>query len=966
MSIRLKIICINSSIALAITLASFGASSFFTQQRLLETVEKDLTVMSDIADRLVAAKIALLKADAGIIAQHLSIVSNEDAIRDVLQAEAKRFREFIGLTVFDEERRIAFYGESPTLESRLKETYLQRALEGQSVISTTRMDPNGKLVVHICVPVDGRRALSAAVSGFIFADMLENLTLWTTGSIFVLDENGTILVSKNRKLVQERVNFFTFAKETRGKKASGSLFARMRGEENGVGFFRVGSADESFDQTERICAFQRVSDSSPPWTLGVQAPLRESPAAGVKEGLLLAAGLLLALGFGLAVASANGLIRPFQLIEEQNRRLTELNEVAHNALEGKSRFLANMSHEMRTPMNAIIGLSELMLSFGELPQSARDNLGKVYSAGVTLLHIINDLLDLSKIESGHFEIIPVDYDTPSLINDTITTNMIRIGEKPVTFVLDVDAGFPGRLRGDDLRLKQICNNLLSNAFKYTSSGTVTWRLACERQGEDMWLSLVVEDTGIGIRQEDIAKLFSEYSQVDTRNNRKVEGTGLGLALTKRLVDLMDGTIGVSSEYGRGTVFTVRLRQKFVSDVPIGEKVANSLKSFVFADNKRDQYARITRLPLPYARVLLVDDVQTNLDVARGMLKPYGMQIDCVTGGAAAVALIREEKTRYDAIFMDHMMPDLDGIEATRIIRDDIGTEYARTVPIIALTANAIVGNEEMFLRSGFQAFLTKPIDMQRLDAVLRQWVRNREREKEWNEASAQKQGADAAEHPAPGETEKPESGKNGEERAAAVPASAREWDIEEIDLERCLSRFGGDRTILLDVFASYAEHTPPLLERLRVAAGENLPDYAIAVHGIKGASRGICADALGDEAERLEQAAKAGEDAFVAAHGGSFIGNVESLVGKLLVLLRQERGARPDRPKKEAPDAAVLNSLRLACANYDMDGVDAAMDALESSDYESGGDLVLWLRSRVNTMDFQEICERLGAAPEAS
>jgi signal transduction histidine kinase/CheY-like chemotaxis protein len=414
------------------------------------------------------------------------------------------------------------------------------------------------------------------------------------------------------------------------------------------------------------------------------------------------------------------------LVRERTGALEEQTRATQAASEAKSNFLANMSHEMRTPMNAIIGFSELMLNGNEVRGEVRENLKNVYNAGRTLLGIVNDLLDISKIESGKFEVIPVEYDTPSLINDTIAQNINRIGEKPIRFRVALDGSMPSKLLGDDLRVKQICSNLLSNAFKYTREGSVEWKVACEREGDDVWMTIEVTDTGIGIRPEDMEKLFSDYGQVDVRSNRRIEGTGLGLMLTKRMAEMMDGSIGVESEYGKGSRFTVRIRQKFVTGVPIGPEVAESLMNLRYADGRLTQGARLPRVQLPGARVLLVDDIQSNLEVAKGMLKPYGMKVDCVTSGPEAIELIRREEGRYAAVFMDHMMPDMDGVEAARVIREEIGTEYARTVPIVVLTANAIVGNEEMFLSKGFQAFLSKPIDIMRLDSVVRQWVRKKE------------------------------------------------------------------------------------------------------------------------------------------------------------------------------------------------------------------------------------------------
>jgi len=402
-------------------------------------------------------------------------------------------------------------------------------------------------------------------------------------------------------------------------------------------------------------------------------------------------------------------------------------EEAKSASEAKTRFIANMSHEMRTPMNVIVGLTNLMLEEDE-PVNVIDNLKKINMAGTTLMGLISDVLDLSKIESGKFDLTPVQYDVASLLNDIITLNMLRLEERPITFHLDINEKLPAALYGDDLRVKQIVNNILSNAFKYTRRGSVTLGMSCTRtEQDDVWTSFYVTDTGIGIRREDMAKLFSDYNQLDAKANRNVGGTGLGLSITKKLVELMDGKISVESEYGSGTTFRVRIRQRFVNDKTIGAETVQNLCGFHYADNKKKAYEKFVRPDLSYANVLVVDDMQSNLDVAASMLRKYKINVDCVLNGHEAVEKIRLEDPVYDAIFMDHMMPEMDGVETVEKIRS-LGTRYAQNIPIIALTANALAGNEQMFLDHGFQAFLPKPINIMSLDLAVRRWVRDKSRE----------------------------------------------------------------------------------------------------------------------------------------------------------------------------------------------------------------------------------------------
>jgi PAS domain S-box-containing protein len=417
-----------------------------------------------------------------------------------------------------------------------------------------------------------------------------------------------------------------------------------------------------------------------------------------------------------------------------SRNITQrkaIEQEARNASEAKSHFVANMSHEMRTPMNVIVGLTDLMLEETNVPGPIKETLKKINTAGNTLMDLINDILDISKIEAGKLELTPVRYDLASLLNDIITLNIIRIQDKPITFKLDIDENLPCTLFGDDLRVKQILNNLLSNAFKYTKKGSVTlgvdsWREGAHALG-DVWVYFYISDTGIGIHKEDVAKLFSDYNQVDTRANRKIEGTGLGLSITKKFVELMDGDITVESEYGKGTTFRARIRQGLVTEAPLGRETVESLSNFTYSDKKKDGREKLVRPDLSYARVLVVDDFPTNLDVAEGMLRKYKIQVDCVTNGQEAIDLISAGKPVYDAIFMDHMMPELDGVQTTMVIRM-LGNDYARNLPIIALTANAVAGNEQMFLNNGFNAFLAKPFNVKNLDVIIQRWVRDTKKE----------------------------------------------------------------------------------------------------------------------------------------------------------------------------------------------------------------------------------------------
>jgi signal transduction histidine kinase/ActR/RegA family two-component response regulator len=410
-------------------------------------------------------------------------------------------------------------------------------------------------------------------------------------------------------------------------------------------------------------------------------------------------------------------------IEERDSQLEAALKAAQDANTAKSKFLANMSHEIRTPMNVIMGVTESYLQNENIPRDIQDGFEKIYNSGELLLHLVNDILDLSKNDAGKLELIPVKYETSSLINDAAQMNTIRFQHKPIRFNLLVSEDIPQELIGDELRIKQILNNLLSNAFKYTNSGEITLSFTVEKPSREAAaeteLIIRVSDTGQGMTEEQIKVLFDEYTRFNTESNRKISGTGLGMAITHNLVSLMNGKLTVESSPRKGTVITARIPQKIAGSGTLGEKTAEKLEALNFTATSRKKNRKLVREPMPYGRVLIVDDMKSNLDVAVLLLSPYQLQIDIVESGAEAIALIKHGK-EYDIIFMDHMMPDMDGIETTQQIR---ALGYKQ--PIFALTANAVVGQQDKFLKNGFDGYISKPIDVRQLNDSLNKFIRDK-------------------------------------------------------------------------------------------------------------------------------------------------------------------------------------------------------------------------------------------------
>ncbi|MDR0356124.1 MAG: response regulator [Deltaproteobacteria bacterium] len=723
MTFRFKVFAIIVAIMFMVVVTIIGCSMFFIRQGIEQTIRDNIVVIRDIANQLVTGEINLLISEATSVSNRLKNAPNSAWPR-ILKEETDRHPTFKSITVFARNGLIvSAYGQPQTPRDLFFGEYSKRAFNGESVISTTRKDPSGELVFHICVPV-ANMVMSVTISGWRFTNLLESYKLWKTGTIHILDGEGTVIANTRRYMVANRYNCLWDSSQSKEILSFQAYVRRMIKYPDGFGRFYM-------EGVERLGVFARVDSGAVNWILGVSSPISESPAAHLNKGMMVMTLLFMGLGSILAFLASSFVDKQFRTIEEQYTKVAELSAMAQSASEAKTAFLATMSHEMRTPLNAVIGFSELMIHGHTDEEDKEESLHKIHAAGMTLLGIVNDILDITKIEAGKFELIPVDYDLASLINDTVTVNLIRIGEKPIEFGLELDKNLPSRLFGDELRIKQIVNNLLSNAFKYTMEGKVDLSVTGARgSADDFYLSVSVSDTGMGIKPEDLKKLFSEYSQLDAKSNRAIEGTGLGLAITRQLVEMMDGKIEVESEYGHGSTFKFTIKQTFVTEVPIGARIVQNLENLDLHLNHQ-LGPDMAFTPLPYAKVLVVDDVKANLDVARGMLKPYGMQVDCVTSGQMAIDLIREEKVRYNAVFMDHMMPGMDGIETTQKIRTEIDSDYAREIPVIALTANAIVGNEKMFLDNGFQAFLSKPIEMKRMDLVLKHFVRNKAQEQEF-------------------------------------------------------------------------------------------------------------------------------------------------------------------------------------------------------------------------------------------
>ena len=581
---------------------------------------------------------------------------------------------------------------------------------------------------------------------------------------------------------------------------------------------------------------------------------------------------------------------------ERQRTEAELQRAeAERANKAKSAFLSTMSHEIRTPMNAILGITEIQLQKETLEGSIKEALDKIYTSGDLLLGIINDILDLSKIEAGKLELVTGSYDIASLVSDTAQLSMMRVGSNEVDFELSVDENVPTNVSGDELRVKQILNNILSNAFKYTSRGFVKLAVRSEAGASDdeVILVFVVSDTGQGMTKQQIANLYDEYARFNLEANRTTEGTGLGMSITRNLLRLMNGDIAVESEPGVGSTFTVRLPQKRVESAPIGRELADNLRHFRTQSRAQMKRVRITREPMPYGRVLVVDDVETNIYVARGLLTPYELTVESAGSGFEAISKV-DRGNVYDIIFMDHMMPVMDGIEATSKIR-----ELGYTQPVVALTANAVAGQAGIFLESGFYDFISKPIDVRQLNAVLNKYIRDRK---------------------------SPEVVEAARRQAKLKPHTLFDADSSSnaaIDL-RAAEVFTRDATKTVAVLERFIEDDNPLDEN-------SMKSYIIHVHGMRGALANIGMTALSDLALRLEQAGRAGNFGLVTAETPNFLSALKIF---LEALTADAENAGTLVPDEADADMSYLREqlllIRAACENFDADPADAVLLELRS------------------------------------
>ena len=603
------------------------------------------------------------------------------------------------------------------------------------------------------------------------------------------------------------------------------------------------------------------------------------------------------------------------------------------ANEAKTAFLSNMSHEIRTPINTILGMNEMILR-EEHDDTILGYAESIRSAGGSLLGIINDVLDFSKIEAGKIEIIPVEYDISSVISDLVNMVHKRADEKGLTLNLKFDSDIPKILYGDEVRIKQVISNILTNAVKYTEKGSITFSISGDKIADDpdnVMLCVSVEDTGIGIRQADIRRLFSKFERIEETRNRNIEGTGLGMNITKSLLELMGSSLEVESVYGEGSKFSFRLKQKVVRWEPLGDYRAS------YREHVRNRRRYEEKFVAPGARILVVDDNPMNLMVFQSLIKQTMIKTDTAERGDEGISLTRSEK--YDILFLDHMMPEKDGIETLHEIRSDEGNPNKNT-PAVCLTANAISGAREKYINAGFDDYLTKPVDTDKLEKVLLAILpKDLIIEKQVQEGDAL-----ALDGPAP-----------------SVPEEIEALDGDLIEVEQGMKNSSGYEVYrsVLKVFHASADEQKKELDRY--CEEGDVKNYTIRVHALKSSAKLIGATGLAVKAQMLENAGKRGDIDYIREHHGPFA-ELHMMIKDLLSgIFDKEVEEKIELPAadREIMDKAY-DGIGNAASAMDCERLENIFEQMqEYSIPESDRDLFEKLRAASDKYDYDLITELL-------
>ena len=614
-----------------------------------------------------------------------------------------------------------------------------------------------------------------------------------------------------------------------------------------------------------------------------------------------------------SIVEENVLLQVQEQLEQKNVELKDAKKAAKKAEDARDIFLANMSHELRTPINTILGLNELIIRESQ-DEVIKDYALDIRQAGNMLLALVSDILDFTKLEAGQLQITEGTYDVSSLLNDLINSISLQLRKKKLDLVLDIAKDIPHKLMGDEIHIRQIISNLLSNAVKYTEEGRITLHLGWKQLEDDaIEIDVVVKDTGVGIKEQEIPKLFDAFQRMNSTPRSKGKRTGLGLAITKRLVEMMGGNVEVQSVYGKGSAFSFKLVQHVVDGTPLGDFEKQYKESLRSRENYQQKFIA------PLGRILIVDDNAMNLAVAQGLLKQTRLQVDVAGSGEECLELIKHKT--YHLICLDHMMPVMDGVQTLHAIRAMEGNP-SKDIPIIALTANAVPGAREFYINEGFQDYLTKPIDSDKFENMLIEYLPD-------NVVYL---------------TNDQDMGRDFEKEDAEMALSIKESQLYMIgfNIRNGLKYMGGDKAlygkVLHDFHAILTEKEAALREFLKKG---DMPGYAIIVHSLKGNARNVGADDLADEAFTLEKMSKAGQREDVEVRSPILFSMMKNMRESLKVYLDHEE--KNEAVREETQEATVrkiseddwkkaLQELAGRLDDFDADSANAKLEELKKYD----------------------------------
>ena len=595
----------------------------------------------------------------------------------------------------------------------------------------------------------------------------------------------------------------------------------------------------------------------------------KSMESKAKRGIIISLGALitatiLQAAFKSLLVSSIGVtiinVAMFYTVESPDAMLIELlaneREKAEAANRSKSLFLAQMSHEIRTPINAVLGMNEMILRETDSDE-IREYADNIKTSGKTLLALINGILDFSKIEDGKMELHNIEYELVSVVNSLVNSIEERAKNKDLKFTVEVDENLPSVLLGDDIRFTQVVLNLLTNAVKYTEKGSVTLVMKeKERSVNGVDIFVDVRDTGIGIKKEDMGRLFQTFMRLDEIKNHRIEGTGLGMAIVTRLLDLMGSKLDVESEYGKGSSFSFVLHQEIVDKTPIGN----------YSNHKKEEKEHIEEMPYaPYAKVLVVDDNAMNLKVAANLLKLFGIEPKVLSSGFECIETLKKES--FHILLLDHMMPDMDGVETLKHIKEQ---ELEKDMTIIALTANAVVGAREHYLSDGFKDYISKPMEIDVLRDMLKKYLPadlfiDRDASEEKKEPIVEEPKHEAVSDE-PREIEVLEFDPVSEDEAMAMDFEDTIEALKKLDVnvDDGITHCGYDKEFYIEMVGDYIKDTEKKKNLNAYLSSKNWNDYKILVHALKSTSKTIGFMEISDMAKKLEDAAGREDEAYIS------------------------------------------------------------------------------------------------------